>query len=432
MIIVSNTSEFMKAINSKTKVIHISRSMTFSFPISLPAGTTLKGLSQENGTLPSLFFSHSDGFIINGTTTIEDLSIVTMQDKKAILVAPQQYEQDFGQVSLKNLELDGQISLIFRNPTMTADVKVENVHINSSDTRTYLEQPQKYGVNVLQGAFTLYNFNPNQDSLVTANITGLSIGSERHPAVGSGVFISGFNDQGGQVKVSHLELGAIYSTGLLPQGVSDFITGAVFVVYGATVEKLIQNGKVVTYGVNDMVLDAWGTVKEWTVNEDVISYGPSGVGFVNFGTVNYFKAEKGISTYGLGARAYNQYDGTLKEGHFTNLHTFGDGAVGIQISKKVGKLVIEGDVITHGSVGQSLVKGVNVDLPAYALSIKDGGQVEELIIKGNIITNGEDVITVAMEEEGLLNLVALDGDIIANGKDSLSFENSKASQAFAK
>ncbi|EFR43653.1 hypothetical protein [Streptococcus pseudoporcinus] len=430
MITVANTTELIEALTTGVEVIQISRSMTLSYPINLPKGTTLKGLAQEDGTLPSLFFSHSDGLILHGESSLENLSIVAMQDKKAIMMIPQQVEKEFGKINLKNLEVDGQVSLIFRNPTLTADVTVEKVHVNSADTRTYLEQPQKYGVNVLQGAFTLYNFNPSQDSVVTADITGLSIGSEGHPVIGSGVFISGFNDQGGQVKVPRMELKDIYSTGLIPQGVSDFITGAVFIVYGTTVEKLVQDGKVVTYGVNDMVLDAWGLVHEWIVNEEVISYGPSGVGFVNFGTVDYFKAEKGISTYGLGARAYNQYDGTLKEGYFHNVRTYNDGAVGIQISKKVGKIVIDGDIITHGGLGLSLVKGVNIELPAYALSIKNGGEVESLTINGDIITNGDKVMTIAMEEEGQLNQVTHSGQVVANGYQSHAFENERASKFF--
>ncbi|MGT2932600.1 hypothetical protein [Streptococcus catagoni] len=432
MINVGSTNELIKALSENVELIQISRNMTLASPISLPKGTSIEGIPQEDGTIPSLFFSHSDGIILQGQNTIRNLSIVAMQDKKGIMISPQQLESNWGKISLSNLEVDGQVSLIFRNPTLTADVTVENIHINSSDTRTYLEQPQKYGVNVLQGAFTLYNFNPDRDSLITASISGLTIGSQGHPVIGSGVFISGFNDEGGQVHVRNMEIGSVHSTGLIPQGVSDFITGAVFVVYGATVDYLEQNGKAITYGVNDMVLDAWGTVHEWRVNDEVISYGPSGVGFVNFGTVDKFTAEKSIATHGLGARAYNQYDGTLNNGHFHDIRTYNDGAVGIQISKKVGKILIDGDIMTNGGRGLSLVKGVNVELPAYALSIKDGGQVDLLTIKGDIITNGDKVTTIAMEKGGILKKVTHKGQILANGYQSEAFESNLAMEPFEK
>jgi hypothetical protein len=46
-------------------------------------------------------------------------------------------------------------------------------------------------------------------------------------------------------------------------GTPDVITGGVFVVYGAVVDLVRNRGPVVTYGVNDMVLDNWGVVDHW-------------------------------------------------------------------------------------------------------------------------------------------------------------------------
>jgi hypothetical protein len=42
---------------------------------------------------------------------------------------------------------------------------VDKVHIAACDC--YSEQPQKYGVNVYQGALTVYNFNDDRDSTIT-------------------------------------------------------------------------------------------------------------------------------------------------------------------------------------------------------------------------------------------------------------------------
>lgn len=430
MIKVSNPSQLIEALDHNEKSIHITRTMTLAQPIFLPDGIEIKGVRQENGVSPTVFFSHSDGFILKGGATITDLAISALQDKKAISLLPQQSRENFGTVSLNHLEVDGQISLIFRAPTLSAHVETHNVLVRKSDTRTYLEQPQKYGVNVLQGAYTLYNFNPDASSNITASISDLNIGQDGQPVIGSGVFISGFNDAGGQVNIEKITLGSVFSTGLLPQGVADFITAGVFIVYGAHVQNLHQLGKTVTYGVNDMVLDAWGTVDRWIVEGDVISYGQSGVGFVNFGTVNYFQAKNTISTFGVGARAYNQYDGTLKEGHFSDINTYNDGAVGIQISKEVGELHIEGNITTHGGVGQSLVKGVNVDLPAYAFSIKDGGYLHTLHVHGSIISHGANVTTVTMEQDARLDNVQIEGTIEATGTNSKSFSDDSIASIF--
>ncbi|HFI0852808.1 TPA: hypothetical protein ACGOYQ_000599 [Streptococcus suis] len=430
MIKVSNPSQLIEALDHNEKSIHITRTMTLAQPIFLPDGIEIKGVRQENGVLPTVFFSHSDGFILKGGATITDLAISALQDKKAISLLPQQSRENFGTVSLNHLEVDGQISLIFRAPTLSAHVETHNVLVRKSDTRTYLEQPQKYGVNVLQGAYTLYNFNPDASSNITASISDLNIGQEGQPVIGSGVFISGFNDAGGKVNIKTMTLGSVFSTGLLPQGVADFITAGVFIVYGAHVHNLHQLGKTVTYGVNDMVLDAWGTVDKWIVEGEVVSYGQSGVGFVNFGTVNYFETKQAISTFGVGARAYNQYDGTLKEGHFVDINTYNDGAVGIQISKEVGELHFNGNITTHGGIGQSLVKGVNVDLPAYAFSIKDGGYLHKLHVHGSIISHGENVTTVTMEQDGRLDNVQIEGTIEATGTNSKSFSDDSIAAIF--
>mgnify|MGYP000025125568 FL=1 len=430
MIYVSNSTELIAALRDTDTNIVVTRNMTLPTPIILPEGIILRGEDQENGISPSIFFSHSDGFILTGTSTISNLTISTLQNKKAIQLLPQQSRPNYGTITLEDLIVDGQISLIFRTPTLSAHVETHRVHVRAADTRTYPEQPQKYGVNVFQGAFTLYNFNADTESRVTADISDLNIGQEGQPVIGSGIFISGFNDFGGQVEINTMTIKNVYSTGLLPQGVANIITGAVFIVYGARVHNLHQFGSATTYGVNDMVLDAWGRVDKWIVEGEVTSYGQSGVGFVNFGRVDYFEAKSAISTYGVGARAYNQYDGTLLEGHFSDINTYNDGAVGIQISKKVGQLHIHGSISTYGSIGQSLVKGVNVDLPAYVFSIKDGGRIENLYVKGSFISHGAGVTTITMEEGAEIKTVKIDGEITAKGTNSQSFSDEKTKTRF--
>ena len=77
-----------------------------------------------------------------------------------------------------------------------------------------------------------------------------------------------------------------------------------------------------------------------------------------------------------------------------------------------------GDVTTHGSVGASLVKGVYVDLPAYALSIKDGGEAKSITIKGNLVTHGDNVVSYIVEKGGNSGEFIVEGKISANGQNS--------------
>lgn len=204
---------------------------------------------------------------------------------------------------------------------------------------------------------------------------------------------------------------------MLPYGTADIITGGVFIVYGVSAKRVEYFGEIVTYGVNDMVLDTWGTVDQWIAHSPVISYGSSGIGFVNFGTVNDFVAEAAVVTHGLGARGFNQYDGTVRNIRFKSIETFGDGSIGIQVSKPVGTIVIDEDVTTHGSIGNTLVKGVNMQLPAEAFSIKPGGSVEKLTVSGNLATHGTGVTTYAVEG-GTVAAIEIKGKILAYGNSS--------------
>ena len=216
-----------------------------------------------------------------------------------------------GNIVLENLTITGQVSIISRQGTDKINLIASNIHITSCDSRHYSEQPQKYGVNVYQGALTVYNFNSYENSRIDCKLTNISMGFKNAPVIGSGIFVCGFGDEGGKVNLETLTTGAVYSNGMLPYGTADIITAAVFIVYGVEAKTVEHHGELVTYGVNDMVLDTWGKVEKWVSNYPIVSYGPSGIGFVNFGTVKNFMAQD-ITTYGLGARGLTNMTVRLK------------------------------------------------------------------------------------------------------------------------
>ena len=131
-----------------------------------------------------------------------------------------------------------------------------------------------------------------------------------------------------------------------------------------------------------------------------------------------FKVNAAVKVYGVGSRGYNQYDGTVENIAFDSIETFGDGSIGVQLSKKIGKLSIAKDLKTHGGTGNTWVKGKNVELPADALSVKEGGNAEEITIGGNMETHGDDVVTYRLEEGGSVGNLKVNGEIIALGKRS--------------
>ena len=59
---------------------------------------------------------------------------------------------------------------------------MDKLHVAACDCRRYSEQPQKYGVNVYQGALTVYNFNGDTDSKILASLTNITVGAEMRPS----------------------------------------------------------------------------------------------------------------------------------------------------------------------------------------------------------------------------------------------------------
>ncbi len=392
--------------------LELQASVACPWSITLPKGFGLTGNDRDSCILS---FINGDGIGLTADNRIANLTIIATPAARAIYT--QTGFADMGRIALEDLSVTGQVSVITRGGTDKLDLVVDKLHIAACDARRYSEQPQKYGVNVYQGALTVYNFSGDTKSLIRASLTNVSIGARGSPVLGSGIFVSGFGDNGGWVQLEKLTTGAVYSCGMLPYGTADMITAGVFIVYGVKASQVEHFGEVVTYGVNDMVLDTWGTVENWRVHAPVISYGPSGIGFVNFGTVQDFVAEKGIVTHGLGARGFNQYDGTIKTIRFKSIETFGDGSIGIQVSKPVGTITVDESITTHGSVGNTLVKGVNMQLPAQAFSVKPGGSVEKLVVKGDLVTHGPNVATYAVDG-GKVAAIEIKGKVIANGKNA--------------
>lgn len=413
---VVNFHELMEAINNNAEEIVVTRSIPCLYSFIVRNGVTLRGKKQENGELPLLLFMDNDGIGLSGNNTVRDLVVSAPAGHKAIYLA--ETREDLGFFLFDNITLTGQFSLIFRQGVLNASVSISDLDIIASDSRHYLEQPQKYGVNVLQGALTIYNFCNEPKSTIQVTASNIRIGRRNAPVFGSGVFIAGFGDKGGRVDVAQLHTLEVYSTGKIPFGASDFITAAIFILNGTKVKDIVHDGEIVTYGVNDMVLDAWGEVEEWTCNAPVISYGPSGIGFVNFGIVKRLVANAPFETYGLGSRGYNQYDGTIDEIVFDSISTYGDGAIGIQISKKIGSITVKGNVTTHGGTGNSLVKGVIVALPASAVSIRNGGEVDSIRIGGNVQTFGDNIATYTVEDGGIVHAMTVDGVVAAKGRNA--------------
>jgi len=382
--VVASASELLAAASDSTiAAIAVKDKLTGLPTFRLSPGQTLSG---ETSGAVLHFAAGEDGVQLSTDNRVDNLALETDPDRRALYNDTQ--VEDLGRLVLLKLRTIGTIRLLANDKVRSGHVEAESIEIESADARGYTERPQGYGVEVVPGAFVLWNQQADRSVTITAKLTGLTAGRVGAPVRGSGIFVSGAGDTGGRLIVSRLETGAVYSDGGIAPGTPDRISGAVFVLYGAFVDRVVNYGPVMTYGPNDMVLDNWGTVDEWTAEGKITSLGPSGIGFVNFGTVGVLQLRAPIETFGQGSRGFNVYAGTVHTAEFERIITHADGAVGIQIGQPVGEIIVRRGIETYGGIGDSLVKGAVVKLPAVALSIKSGGAARRVSIAGGLITHG--------------------------------------------
>jgi hypothetical protein len=405
---VTTTEALVSAVKDESvgRVV-ISGKLTNVPPIFLSPGRSLCGAS-ENAMIA--FVAGSDGVRLSADNSIHSLHLEASPEKRAIFndtaVAA------LGRIELRGVSISGCVQILARGAVRSGHVSVDGLEIIAADTRSQAERAHGYGVSVVQGAFTLWNLQPDNDVVISADVVGISAGRSGAPVRGSGVFVGGSGETGGRLYLRRLETGAVYSDGGIAPGTPDRISGGVFVVYGAYADLVRNRGPVTTYGANDMVLDNWGIVDRWVADDKITSHGSSGIGFVNFGTINVLQMNAPIETFGQGARGFNVYTGTVKVAEFERIVTHADGAVGIQISQPVGRIKVRRGVETFGGVGDSLVKGVVVKLSAIALSVKPGGSARKVDVAGGLITHGPGIS--ALELHGAIQCLRIaDGFAVA-------------------
>ena len=408
--VVRSAQELIDAVDSDADEIEVQGHLSGMPMITLRPGMTLHGGTLSFG---------AKGVRLTRDNELEGVTILTEDDEVAILNDTS--VADLGTLTLRGVRTAGQVFLLASDAVRAGHIVVDGLHVVRADVRGRIERPRGFGVEALQGAFTLWNRQRDPGVILTAELLGIAVGSAETPVRGSGVFVGGHGDwdgvaDGGTIKVSLLRTGEIHTNGGIPVGTPDLISGGVFVISGAVVEEVVNAGPVTTNGQNDMVLDNWGEVVNWTATAPVTSNGRSGIGFVNFGAIDRLDVKAPIQTFGSGARGFNLYDGSLRHASFATIATHGDGSVGVQVSKPLPILEISGDLSTEGGEGQSLVKGVQMSLKAIALSVKPGAEVGKIVVGGQVRTAGDNVISV--EIDGDVERIEITGGVTAEGDHS--------------
>ncbi|MCY1703534.1 hypothetical protein [Deinococcus sp. SL84] len=399
MTVVTDAKSLEQAIGDKASSIEIQGQITGLSSVKLPKGTTLTG-----GEGAELHFKDGQpGLMLNADHRVSGLRIVADETQVALGLLDE--EKALGTIEISDVRTVGRFHLE-GTQALSGDLKLKNIHVEQADAHMAAHRPAGFGVEVLLGGFSVYNSSKNKDSKWTLSAENISGGSKDSPLKGSGVFVFGGwyiptdanpaeapapTAEGGSIELVRLTTGEIHSQGQIPPGISNLITGGVFVGSGVHAQEVVNEGAVSTYGPNDMVLDNWGQVESWVAQAAVTSHGPSGIGFVNFGDIESLQVQAPLETHGLGARGFNLYDGSLQRAEFESITTYGDGAIGVQLSKPFGSIRVSGDIRTKGGEGESLVRGKVTKLKANALSLKEGTRGDEFVVGGTVEAESQDV-----------------------------------------
>ena len=408
--VVTSAAELMDALESEVSDIEVQGTLTGMPMITLRPGVRLSGGTLQFG---------GKGVRLTHDNELNGVMIITPPHEVAVL--NHTGVTDLGTLTMRDVQTEGQVLLLAQDAVRSGHVQVYGLTVTQADVRGRVARPHGFGVDALQGAFTLWNRQADGAVTITAELLDIATGTAETPVRGSGVFVGGHGNWegspgGGTVRVSNLRTGEIHTDGGIPDGTPDLVSGGVFVISGASVEEVVNAGPVTTYGSNDMVLDNWGKVLNWTARSPLTSHGPNGIGFVNFADIDHLVVHAPIETFGRGARGFSVYDGYLRRATFDSIITHGDGSVGVQIRKPMSILEIRRDLRTEGGKGDTMVKGVQTPLQVIAFRVKDTGLVGSVDIGGKMQSSGPGVVTA--EIKGDVDKIQVGGGIHATGKRS--------------
>jgi len=143
-------------------------------------GQTLLGSGQT-----IRFGTGEDGVQLSADNEVAGLQLVAEPDRRAVFNDTS--VEALGWLLLRDLRVTGTVRLLARDRVRSGHVEAHSVDILAADARGYDQRPKGYGVEVVAGAFTLWNQQADAAVTIGADLTGLSAGRAGAPVHGSGI-----------------------------------------------------------------------------------------------------------------------------------------------------------------------------------------------------------------------------------------------------
>lgn len=120
--------------------------------IRLAPGKALRGEGERAGLA---LVKGTDGIQLSSDNQIANLRRRASPDKRAIFNDTS--VASLGRIELRGVSTTGRVQILARDEVKSGFVEVDGLEIAAADAREERERPLGYGVDVLQGAFTLWN-----------------------------------------------------------------------------------------------------------------------------------------------------------------------------------------------------------------------------------------------------------------------------------
>ncbi len=414
--LITTADQLIEATKDKTARYLIIRNDLSNLPcLSLQPYQSISG--EFDGKTLS-FINDSDGFCLSKGNELKNLKITTSPHKRAIFQNPE--VESMGVHTLSRINVIGQISFIISSNIKKGKIDASYVHIEEASTFHLSDRPNKFSVDMVQGAMTVWNKSEANDDVIDLEITHFSCGSETKPIVGSGLVICGFDLNQGSIKASLISCGHIYTRGEIGKGVANMVCAGLAIGYETNVHNVINYGKVICYGGNEMGIYNWGNVQKWDVTDRIETHGDNGCGVINAGEINKLYISHPIETFGTGARGFYMFSGKLKDLQLEQIITHGDAANAIQFNQFIDRLSISKSILTFGNAIEVKFADSIIKVSSDAICIKYGGTLRVLKVSGNIVTMGND--THCIFSEGNIEKTFVAGEVTAKGNGSVALE----------
>jgi hypothetical protein len=157
----------------------------------MPMITLRPGVALCGGTLRF----GAKGVRLTSDNTLEDVTVIVPD--REVAIGNDTAIDDLGRLTLRNVRARGQVLLLADDAVRRGHVEVDGLAVASADLRGRPDRPHGFGVDAMQGGFTLWNRQPDPAVRVTASLKGISAGATESPIRGSGVFVAGHGDRAG-------------------------------------------------------------------------------------------------------------------------------------------------------------------------------------------------------------------------------------------